>query len=225
MRIRRPYSLELAYTREMMAGLLLRPDEGWPERILLIGLGAGSLAKFIHINLPNSRTTVVEIDPRLVNIAEQHFKLPVDPQRLKITIAEGSEYIATTRKRFDAIFVDGFGADGRPGPLDTASFYSNCRERLSKQGIMICNLLGRNRGFQASVNRIRTAYEQRCALFPSLDSGNAIAFGITGEPVNMLLSDMRERANALKSATGLDLRPTISRLEKSGLIKAGKLEI
>ena len=46
MRIRRPVDLELVYTREMMAGLLMRED--WlsdrpPTRqILLIGLGAGS---------------------------------------------------------------------------------------------------------------------------------------------------------------------------------------
>ena len=42
MRIARPWSLELAYTREMMAGLLLR-EPPWPKNALLIGLGAGSL--------------------------------------------------------------------------------------------------------------------------------------------------------------------------------------
>ena len=47
MRIRKPDALELDYTREMMAGLLLR-DAPWPRRVLLIGLGAGSLTKFIH---------------------------------------------------------------------------------------------------------------------------------------------------------------------------------
>ncbi|MFA6314720.1 MAG: spermidine synthase, partial [Sterolibacterium sp.] len=62
MRIRRPFALELAYTREMMACLLLRPDAGWPGRVLLIGLGAGSLAKFIYRNLPDTRITAVEID-------------------------------------------------------------------------------------------------------------------------------------------------------------------
>ena len=62
MRIARPWSLELAYTREMMAGLLLR-GSNWPRSALLVGLGAGSLAKFIYRNLPDCRTTVVEINP------------------------------------------------------------------------------------------------------------------------------------------------------------------
>ena len=44
MRIRKPYALELAYTREMMAGLLLRDGlaaDGahWPRKVLIIGLG------------------------------------------------------------------------------------------------------------------------------------------------------------------------------------------
>ena len=63
MRIARPWSLELAYTREMMAGLLLRDLADWPRRALLVGLGAGSLAKFIYRNLPSCRITVVEINP------------------------------------------------------------------------------------------------------------------------------------------------------------------
>ena len=61
MRIARPWSLELAYTREMMAGLLLRGDPDWPRSALLVGLGAGSLAKFIYRNLPECQSTVVEI--------------------------------------------------------------------------------------------------------------------------------------------------------------------
>ena len=40
MRIARPWSLELAYTREMMAGLLLRDEMDWPRSALLVGLGS-----------------------------------------------------------------------------------------------------------------------------------------------------------------------------------------
>ena len=54
MRIQRPNSLELAYTREMMAGLLLR-EPPWPKNALLIGLGAGSLVKYIYHKLPATR--------------------------------------------------------------------------------------------------------------------------------------------------------------------------
>jgi spermidine synthase len=81
MRIARPWSLELEYTREMMAGMLLQTGL-WPRHALLIGLGAGSLAKFIYRYLPDCRITVVEINPQVAFVARQYFKLPDDPHVL-----------------------------------------------------------------------------------------------------------------------------------------------
>lgn len=223
MRIRRPFALELAYTREMMACLLLRPDKGWPRRALLIGLGAGSLAKFIHRNLPDTRLTAVEIDPRIAPMAERSFRLPVDPQRLKIVIADGADYVENARGKFDLILADGFGADARAGRLDSAEFYAACRARLSPTGILVCNLLGRSRGFAASVARIDKAFEGRSIVFPSMDSGNAIAFACSGETLDVTLEEMRVNARELKRTTGLDLAPTVSRLEKEKSLPRGRL--
>jgi len=225
MRIRRPFALELAYTREMMACLLLRPDDGWPRRALLIGLGAGSLAKFIHRHLEQTRITAVEIDPRIAPMAQQYFHLPVDPRRLKVVIADGADYVAGARGRFDLILVDGFGADARPGGLDSAAFYAAARGRLSNSGLLVCNLLGRSRGFSASIARIARAFEGRSVVFPSCDSGNAIAFAAAGDPVDVTLEEMRVRAGDLRRATGLDLRPTISRLQLAKSLPAGRLTL
>ena len=50
MRIARPWNLELDYTREMMTSLLLREESRFPRRVLLIGLGAASLTKFLYRN-------------------------------------------------------------------------------------------------------------------------------------------------------------------------------
>ena len=102
MRIARPWSLELAYTREMMAGLLLRGGEHWPRNALLVGLGAGSLAKFIYRNLPDCRITVVEINPQVEFIARQYFKLPDDPARLSVVTGDGAEFMLAGERRFRA---------------------------------------------------------------------------------------------------------------------------
>jgi spermidine synthase len=59
-----------------MMGFLLfvRP----PSRALLIGLGGGSLAKFIYHRLPETRIQAVEVNPRVVAIARQQFHVPYD---------------------------------------------------------------------------------------------------------------------------------------------------
>ena len=225
MRIARPWSLELDYTREMMAGLLLRDDPQWPRSALLIGLGAGSLAKFIYRNLPDCRSTDVEINPQVDYIARQYFKLPDDPARLTVVIGDGADYMMAGGRAFDYILVDGFDADARAGVLDTLPFYQACRSRLSENGLLCVNLLGRSKGFAGNVARLQEAFAGRCAIFPPCDSGNTIAFASGGAPVDITLDDMQEKALRLKQATRLDLLPTISRIQFAYPLPDGRLRI
>ncbi|MDP2880958.1 MAG: spermidine synthase [Azonexus sp.] len=225
MRIARPWSLELGYTREMMAGLLMRPLSNWPRNALLVGLGAGSLAKFFYRYLPDCRITVVEINPQVEFIARHYFKLPDDPRRLDVVIGCGADYMLGGDRRFDMMLIDGYDPEAKAGVLDTDPFYQACRARLSDKGLCSINLLGRNRGFAGSVERIRSAFDNRVAVFPSCDSGNTIAFATGGEPVDVSLDDMRARAGQLKKDTRLDLLPTISRLQLGHPLPEGRLRI
>ena len=225
MRIARPWSLELAYTREMMAGLLLRPQTQWPRHALLIGLGAGSLAKFIYRNLPDCHITVVEINPQVEYIARQYFKLPDDPKRLDVIIGCGADYMLAGGRKFDLILADGYDPDAKAGVLDTEPFYLACRSRLSERGLFGANLLGRNKGFQVSVERIKTAFDQRAIIFPSCDSGNTIAYATDGEAVDISLDDMRAQATRLKKLSRLDLLPMITRLQLAHPLPDEKLRI
>ena len=224
MRIARPNSLELVYTREMMAGLLLR-EPPWPKEVLLIGLGAGSLAKFIYHKLPDTKITVVEIDPQVEIIARLHFKLPNDPMRLRIVIGDGAQYMLEDGKKFDAIFVDGFDKRGRAGVLDTLPFYQACRSRLSDEGLLSVNLLSRNRGYEASKKRLDEAFESRSLVFPCCESGNTIAFATGGSTVDVSLDELIQRAKHIHKISGLNLLPTIPRLQNSGTLIGDRLKI
>ncbi|MDT3735237.1 MAG: fused MFS/spermidine synthase [Denitratisoma sp.] len=223
MRIARPWALELDYTREMMAALLLRPEPDWPRKALLIGLGAASLTKFLYRHRPKAKLTVVEIEPAVVAAAHQFFRLPEDPRRLKIEIADGVEWLAASDQTFDLILVDGFDADARAGGLDTLPFYRACRAHLGDAGLLSVNLLGRNRGFKASVERVRKAFDDRAMVFPSCDHGNAIVFAAAGEPVRTTLSELSLLTLALRQQTGLNLLPTLARLAQWQTCPGGHL--
>lgn len=230
MRIRKPNALELAYTREMMAGLLLRDglveDAGqWPKKVLIIGLGAASLAKFVHHHCPQARITVVEIAPSVVAAARQFFKLPEEDARFSIHLGCGAQYVMEKDQTWDYILIDGYDRNARAGALDTLPFYLAVRSRLSANGLMAVNLFGRSRGYKASVERILAAFDDRVLAFPSCDSGNVVAFGAVGEPIERPMDELRKRARLLKAATGLDLGPTITRLEQSGSVPGGVLHI
>jgi len=215
MRIARPWNLELEYTREMMASLLLREGARWPRKVLLIGLGAASLTKFLYRNRPLAHLTVVEIEPDVIAAARQFFKLPEDPKRVSIVIGDGMEYILNSDKKFDLILVDGFDENARSGALDTVPFYQACRTHLSDDGIVAVNLLGRSHGFEASTKRIMAAFTDRALVFPSCESGNAIAFAAAGNPVDISFDDLKESALVLKEEAGLNLLPTLTRLAQA----------
>lgn len=223
MRIKRPFDLELAYTQEMMAGLLLREDGPWPRSALVIGLGAGSLVKFCRQHLPACRLQVVEIEPRVVAAARQFFALPEEDDHLSIHLADAADYILDHPRHYDLILLDGYDSQARAGALDTRPFYQACRSRLTEQGLLAVNLFGRSRGYRASLERLIGAFDDRLLAFPSCDSGNVVAFAAEGEPIRASLAELRERAEVLRKRTGLDLRDTLSRMERAGTLPGGEL--
>ncbi|MEP7068848.1 MAG: fused MFS/spermidine synthase [Usitatibacter sp.] len=184
MRIARPSALELEYTRELMLPLMLHPG-AWPKSVLQIGLGAASITRFLHRHRPKARLTVVEIDPQVVVAARQFFKLPEESARLRIEIADGHEFVASSKGRFDFIVVDAFDEDGRPGMMETLPFYLNCRDRLTARGMVAVNLLRRRGGTGPVLARLREAFDAVLAR-PACAAGNTIAIAATGAGVDLL---------------------------------------
>lgn len=223
MRIARPWSLELEYTRDMMVPLLLRPDPEWPASVLQIGLGPGAHTKFLYRHRPRARITVVEILPQVVAAARQFFKLPDDDARVHIEIGDGHDFVASSKRRFDLILVDGFDDMGRPGMLDTVPFYLNCRERLGRRGMLSVNLLTRRRGARPSEERLRHAFEERALLMPPSEAGNAVALAAAGVPIDETYAELRANAARLKQHTGLDLHPAIARLAAGSRARGDRL--
>lgn len=213
MRVSRPWDLELIYTREMMTALLLSGDwPGMPRRILQIGLGAGSLTRFIHRYLPDAQQVVIEQSTAVVAAAYQGFSLPPESDRLKIVVAEGAEWMANATETFDLILVDGFDADGQPGGLERVLFYKNARQRLTDNGIFVCNFLSRSPNFLQSCLALESAFEGRTRLLPQTPGGNVIALGAVNATILLDAHVLRDRVAQLQVKLGLDLEPLVERL-------------
>src|SRR5690349_17249339 len=210
MRIARPWALELEYTRELLLPLLLRDDP--PASVLQIGLGAASITRFLHRWFPGARSTVVELDERIVTTAREFFKLPPESPHLRIVIGEGHEFVANTRSRFDLIVVDAYDEKGRTGSMDTVEFYAAAYARLTRRGLMSVNLLTRRRGVAASEARMRHVFGENVRVLAPPEAGNTVAIMGVEPPFADSIEDLRARAAELKSRTGLNLLPTLGRM-------------
>jgi spermidine synthase len=215
MRIARPFALELEYTREMMGCLLLRPDEAWPSTVLQVGLGAASLTKFIHRHRPEALQTILEINPAVVAMARQRFKLPQADARINIVVADALLWMqAASRERFDCILVDGFDEHARFGALGSAAFYADCRNRLTARGMLVQNLFGRSRGFARQIDALHDVFNGRVLALEPIEGGNAIAFAWTGEAPMLDRAALQERAHELRESMGIDFRGTLMRIAR-----------
>ncbi|HER62802.1 MAG TPA: spermidine synthase, partial [Desulfobacteraceae bacterium] len=106
-----PDRLDLEYSQAMMCALLFQP---LPRKVLLVGLGGGSLVRFLLEFCPEARIDVAEINPEVVTVARQYFLLPRS-ERLLITPAPGEVVVAdrlAAGDRYDLLLLDAFDDDG-----------------------------------------------------------------------------------------------------------------
>ncbi|MBI3042820.1 MAG: spermidine synthase [Betaproteobacteria bacterium] len=201
MRLARPYDLELAYTRSMMAFLLFQPE---PARVLLVGLGGGSLAKFIHRRMPGTVSEVVEINPDVVAIARRFFQVPAADERLVVRVCDGAQFVARAGPGYDAILVDGYDGDSLVEALSSRAFYEACRGRLNARGALVVNLWGSDRRFTETLACIETAFPAGTLCLPAEKPGNIIAFAFRDPPGNPRWDELEDRARELEGRYGLE---------------------
>ena len=209
MRIARPHDLEISYTRSMMAFLLFDPD---PREVLMMGLGGGSLAKFIYHRLPQARTVAVEINPRVVAVARQFFQVPPDGERLQVVVGDGADYLGRDKLRADVILVDGYGADSQAEAMSTPAFYRACARVLGDAGTLVVNLWSGDRGFNTCMDRIAAAFDGLIACLPAAKPGNVAVFAFKRSPGQPGWNELRRRAQALETAHGLEFTRFVQEL-------------
>lgn len=203
MRTSRPWDLELAYTRAMMGFLMFAP---MPQEVLMIGLGGGSLAKFIRKHREQTRVTAVEIDPRVIAAARGHFDLPPDDATLTVIEADGALYVRQHPASADVILLDGFDAGNQVVALATQTFYDACRRVLRPEGVLVVNLWGRDRDFAEYFARLTRAFDGEVGWISVQDKTNVIVFAFADRGAAARLETAKPRLSELSKRWGLDLR-------------------
>jgi spermidine synthase len=203
MRVSRPWDLELAYTRAMMGFVMFKPA---PQDVLMIGLGGGSLAKFIRKQRPQTRITAVEIDPRVIAIARTHFELPSNDATLDVIEGDGALYVRQHPASADVILLDGFDAGNQVEALATQTFYTACRRVLRPGGVLVVNLWGRDREFAEYLARLSRAFDGEVGWISVQNKTNVIVFAFPEAGAPARLDEVRPRLADLSKRWGLDLR-------------------
>jgi spermidine synthase len=201
MRVSEPDELVLAYTRSMMAFLLFIPE---PQRVVSVGLGGGSISKWIYRHLPQAEQVAIELNPRVIAVARQYFQVPVDNARLRVVQADGASWVAKHPDSADVVLVDGYDGESHVEELATPEFYAAAADSLRREGVLAVNLWGSDRQFDEYVHRIEGAFEGQVACVPALHKGNIIVLAFKRRPLLLRWEELRERARLLEARYGLE---------------------
>ena len=214
MRLRDPEALVLAYSRAMMAWQLFLPQ---PQRVLLVGLGGGSLVKHMLRALPQTQVEVVELLPEMVGVAQGMFEMPVQHPRLTVHVANACDRVPRYEGVFDVIMLDAYDGHQLAPDLATESFYLECRRALTERGLLVSNLWGSDPAFTDHLQKLERCFDQRTLCLPVREKGNVVVFSLQQDQGDPKWDELRQRALVLQAQEGLEFTDFVTDLAKMNL--------
>lgn len=133
-----PKKLVFNYTKLLMASLLVNPE---PKRILIIGLGGGTMSNILAELYPQSEIDNVEIDPAVIKVARDYFGF-FESDKIKTYAQDGRIFIKRAilkKQNYDWIILDAFNGDYIPEHLMTEEFLTEAKTLLTEDGILSAN--------------------------------------------------------------------------------------
>ena len=208
-----PGQLALAYTQYMACALLFAAE---PGRVLLLGLGGGSLAKYLLGWHPQCQIQAVELRARVVELAHKFFALPRDP-RLSTSVAPAERYLDSAAAGAAVLaLVDIHDSAGMAAPLALPGFFPQCRAQLAACGVLAINLWT---GDRAAVLRrvrenMRAAFPEQVLEVPVAGKLNTVAFGFCRALAAADWERAHERAVSWRTRAGVDFPSLLADLHR-----------
>ena len=135
---RRPQEMVFVYAQMVMTSLLLNPE---PERILVLGLGGGTLPLALNELLSEAEVDVVEIDPAVVRVAREFFDFAPN-DKVDVFAQDGRVFVkraAHRDQKYDLIILDAFNGEYIPEHLMTREFLLEVQSLLAPEAVLVAN--------------------------------------------------------------------------------------
>ncbi len=139
------------------APLLLLPPAR-RRRVLILGLGGGSVARVVRALAPGGKIVGIERSAEVLRAARRHLDL--EALGIEIVQSDAREYLARCRRCFDVVIQDVFLGRARslhkPDWLP-APGYAWARRRLAPGGLLVANTLDETREVAKELRRLLPA--------------------------------------------------------------------
>ncbi len=137
-----PMTLNFEYQQkiiELLLAFAANCKNNRPIRVLMLGMGGGSIAHHLFQSYAGLQMTVVELRQAVIDCAYRFFQLPDEPE-IEVVQANAIDYIAHNQHAYDAIIVDIFDANGLPSEISQPAFLTGLLKNIKTPGSLILNL-------------------------------------------------------------------------------------
>jgi len=134
-----PNYLVFNYTKLLFSSLLVTNKN--PEKVLIIGLGGGTMSNTIHEIFPETSIDNIEIDPAVTKVARKYFGF-FENERITAKNQDGRIFVKRAgikKQKYDWIILDAFNGDYIPEHLLTKEFLEEVKLLLSDDGVLSAN--------------------------------------------------------------------------------------
>jgi hypothetical protein len=161
-----PTYLDFEYVRRLGHVTDLAAPAGRPLRVLHLGGGGLTLARYVAATRPRSSQQVAEIDAALVDLVRRH--LPLD-RTARIRVRTGDARAILTRApedAFDLVVSDVYAGGRSPAHLTSVEFFTAAARTLRAGGLFAANLAdGAPLSFaRAQVATLRAVLPEACLI-------------------------------------------------------------
>ena len=109
------------------------------KNILILGLGGGTVAKYVKLFWPEAKITGIDIDPIMVELGKKYLGLgQVD---VKTKIGDALSELKKIKEKFDLVIVDLYNGDKYPDKFETEVFTNLVKNSLARGGLAVFNRL------------------------------------------------------------------------------------
>ncbi|MGE5467939.1 MAG: spermidine synthase-like protein [Ignavibacteria bacterium] len=215
-----PNALDVRYTQKMMSFLLFQPK---PRRLVLIGLGGGSLVKFCHYRLPATHMTAVENNPDVIALRDA-FWLPSDGAKLQVIEGDGAHYLAGAEKGIDALLVDAFDRTGLAPSLAERAFFELAHAKLAGSGLLVMNLAGDPLAYAGVVATAMEVFDQQVIVVPVPEDDNQVLLAFRNPRFEPNWRRLQGLAKEMRAKYGLDFPDFLEKIERSAKLGLARRE-
>lgn len=170
-----PDDLPIKYTQMMTAAVAYPPQV---KRVLMIGLGGGSISAYLGRHMPEATIDTVEIDPGVIAAAKKYFGM-IETDRVRYLESDGRVFLNRRKDAYDLILVDAFHGGYVPFHLLTKEFYTLVKQHLNGGGAAVFNVHDGTKLYASTLMTLRAVFSG-VQLYPSGEGEVAVV--VTAEP-------------------------------------------